>query len=563
MGAEVQAFSTLGLSLALLRRPLVRRRDKLNARIALTREQMQVAQEEREAFRLLAPEARLDCKIIQQTLARLGESYTPATVHPRGTRPGGRPRKTRYVEFEEIHLSEERFWLKLRVNRRVLGAVRSALPYGVRLYKLMSDETCYELSGAVGRNVSWQFDPLHPEQGAWLIVNRLEGISGIPKLVSFRDILPLFPVAKKEQLPFLLGIGQHRRAEIVYLEDLSHVLVGGPTNTGKSNIVNGFILTLMHYYEPKDVQLVLIDPKKGVEFGDYERSPFLFEGRIIRTPKEAIYMLQRLKTLMDERLSMLPGNAKKWSVYRSKHPDKPEPYIICIIDEYAQLVIPWGRKIASKVNTLIMTITAMGRAAGIQVMVCTQYPSSAVIDGKVKINLGLAIGTRCGNHIQSMVLLGQSGAENLPRDVPGRAMYAWGPDLKEYQPPYISPDDTRTILAEARERFGELPSESEPAILEPPYESEVASEHENMVIKWIAERCIQDPTARTDIRELYADYNHWGNGEQISKLKFGMKLTQLNYERSESNGVSYRIGIALSNKVVSGQRSESSIGSVN
>ena len=128
-------------------------------------------------------------------------------------------------------------------------------------------------------------------------------------------------------------------------------------------------------------------------------------------------------------------------------------------------------------------------------------------------------------------------------------MYAWGPDLKEYQPPYISPDDTRMILAEARERFGELPDASEPAILEAPYEKEIT--HEDMIVKWINERCIKNPEARTDIRDLHNDYNNWVDGEQISKLKFAMELTRLNYERGESNGVRYRYGIALIDQVES------------
>lgn len=543
-------MNSFDLALALLKRRFVRDRAALDEQIAQTREQMQAAREDQALYRILAPEARVDKLIIQQALARLGESYTPATVKPHGARPGGR-RKTQFVQFEECHLSEERFWFKLKVNRRVLGAVRSALPYGVRLSKLMSDDTCYELSGAVGRNVTWQFDEKHPEEGAWLIVNRLEGVSGIPRLVRFQEVLPLFPVQEKERLPLVLGIGPHRRAQTIYLDDLSHMLVGGPTNTGKSNIVNGFILTMMHYYEPKDLQLVLIDPKKGVEFGDYERSPFLFEGRIIRTPKEAIMMLRRLQKLMHERLAMLPGSAKKWSIYRKKHPGKEAPYIVAVIDEYAQLVIPWGKKVANQVNSLIMTITAMGRAAGIQVIVCTQYPSAAVIDGKVKINLSNAIGTRCGNPIQSGVLLGQSGAEKLPRDVPGRALLAFGPDLIEYQPAYISPDDTRAILDEVRMKYGELPApeDEEKVKDETPYEIEP----KRTVIQWIQERCILSPESRTNIQDLYEDYDSWGNVDQISKQKFAMELSRHNFKSYESHGSTYRIGIALMNREVEGR----------
>ena len=199
---------------------------------------------------------------------------------------------------------------------------------------------------------------------------------------------------------------------------MPHLLVAGSTGSGKSVCVNSMICSILMRYKPSDVKLVLVDPKK-VELSNYNGTPHLL-CPVVTDPKKASITLQKIVSEMEKRYEMFSDTGvKKISEYNQyvekenkRHPESPlskMPYIVVIIDEFADLML-----VASKeVEDSIMRITQMARAAGIHLIVATQRPSTDIITGVVKANIPSRISFAVASQIDSRTILDSSGAEKL------------------------------------------------------------------------------------------------------------------------------------------------------
>jgi DNA polymerase III delta prime subunit len=498
----------------------------------------------RDQRRTLLPEARDYAQIIQATLMRLGEFYAPATVQAHGKRAGGK--RLQKVQFERVCLSPEIIYLKIRVHKRGWLGSKSALPHRVRLRDLMNDDTAAELSHACARKVTWECDVDAPERGAWYLIHRNEGQGGIPKQVSFMDTLTHYP-SDMSSIPFVLGSGPHRIMETLYLGNTPHLLIAGPTGTGKSNAVNAFILAQMYHNAPRDVQFILID-LKGSEFRDYEKSPHLHQP-VVLDVVDGLNVLNALIEEIKQRMEKLKNGIKDWATYRAKNPnDDNAPYLIVVIDEYAQFIFAHGPEAASRANARLIRIAAQGRAVGVQLIVCTQYPTGEVVNRQVKINLNSAIAFKCRNGAQSAVVLDVGDAANLP-DVKGRALYTYGPYIREVQMAYVSPQDTADVMKRCIERYGEAKFET-PVVVEPEPVKELPAERKPPEVcqpgEWFARFYIIDPDNRTSVESLYVDYCEYANAIHcvpVSKYGLGVWFNAQGFKTVKSHGLNYRLGV--------------------
>ncbi|MEO9135139.1 MAG: DNA translocase FtsK 4TM domain-containing protein [Casimicrobiaceae bacterium] len=231
-------------------------------------------------------------------------------------------------------------------------------------------------------------------------------------------------------LTLALGKDIAGKAAIADLARMPHLLVAGTTGSGKSVAVNAMILSLLYKAEPRQVRLVLIDPKM-LELSVYDGIPHLL-APVVTDMKLAPNALNWCVGEMDRRYRLmsqlgvrnLAGYNQKIADARkagqalthpfSLTPDAPEaleemPLIVVVVDELADLMMVTGRKI----EELIARIAQKARAAGIHLILATQRPSVDVITGLIKANIPSRIAFQVASKIDSRTILDQMGAEAL------------------------------------------------------------------------------------------------------------------------------------------------------
>lgn len=242
--------------------------------------------------------------------------------------------------------------------------------------------------------------------------NVMVRMSELTKSEKFKD--------KSKQLLFTLG--KDLMGEPVYCElnKMPHLLVAGATGSGKSVCMNTIIISYLLRSDPKDLKIVLIDPKK-VEFTPYHDIPHLL-WPVITDSDMASMMLKKAVVIMEERYDAFADagvrDIKNFNDLVIKHnasagdgESKMEkmPYIVIIIDELADLMMTAKKEVEASIQRL----TQLSRACGIHMIVATQRPSTDVITGLIKSNIPSRISFAVSSSIDSRTILDQTGAEKL------------------------------------------------------------------------------------------------------------------------------------------------------
>jgi hypothetical protein len=430
------------------------RREQLDRRATLTRRRAQQRKASRDLEKLLAREARQYAQILQAALTRLGEAHFPRSDRDEKISGGARKGKIAPVKFEYIYTSAEIIYFKILTRRKTLWGFKNALPYRVRVIDLIHEDTLRELSYACERVVTAVYDD--PRKGAWLRVHRLEGVGGLPTRVTFEQMLEHYP-ANMSQGTIILGIGEHRKVQSVDLATHPHALIAGSTGSGKSNIVNHLISSLMVFTDPAELKFVLIDLKR-LEFTHYKKSAHLFRpdgneanNPIVVTPEDALTTLAAMVDEIHRRAELFEDRAKELAEWNELYPDQALPRIVTVIDEFAELMLASGRDVAKEADQLVHRIANLGRAAGIHLWICTQRPATNVVSNGIKINMPLVIAGRTQNKAQSAVIVGNGDAADLPL-IPGRMLYQSGSRQWTLQTPYITREDIRWAVSISRGR---------------------------------------------------------------------------------------------------------------
>ncbi len=214
----------------------------------------------------------------------------------------------------------------------------------------------------------------------------------------------------KGSLVFALGKDITGNVITADLADMPHMLVAGTTGSGKSVCINSIILSLAYRLSPKEVRMILIDPKV-VEFKVYAPLPHLF-CPVVTDKNKAAGALRWVANEMDKRYAELGKYGyRKIDTYNATRENEEErwPRIVVVIDELSDLML-----VAPKdVEDSILRISQLGRASGIHLIVATQRPSVDVITGTIKSNLPSKIAFAVSRYVDSNVILDESGAENL------------------------------------------------------------------------------------------------------------------------------------------------------
>ncbi len=190
-----------------------------------------------------------------------------------------------------------------------------------------------------------------------------------------------------------------------------HVLVAGTTGSGKSGCVNAMLASILLRATPQEVKLVLVDPKQ-VELNHYESIPHLLTP-VVTSPRIAANVLSNLIREMEQRYSVMSMARTRSLVelnrFRAERDQAPLPYILCVIDELADLMMV----APGEVEDAIIRLAQKSRAVGIHLLLATQRPSADIITGMIKANVPARIAFAVSSQTDSRVILDQNGAESL------------------------------------------------------------------------------------------------------------------------------------------------------
>jgi len=248
----------------------------------------------------------------------------------------------------------------------------------------------------------------------------------IRKIVPIRSVLQSKRFQEAEmELPIAIGKNISNQTFVFDLTKMPHVLVAGATGQGKSVGINAILTSLLYKKHPAELKFVLVDPKK-VELTLYNKIERHFlaklpdeEEAIITDTSKVVKTLNSLTKEMDMRYDLLKKamvrNIKEYNDKFKKRLLNPEqghrflPYIVLVIDEFADLMITAGKEI----EIPIARIAQLARAVGIHLIVATQRPSVNVITGMIKANFPARIAFMVSSKIDSRTILDTSGAEQL------------------------------------------------------------------------------------------------------------------------------------------------------
>ena len=247
-----------------------------------------------------------------------------------------------------------------------------------------------------------------------------------PEMVSMRSLITSKAFQEtKFDIALALGRTITNDPYIVDLTKMPHLLVAGATGQGKSVGINAIITSILYKKHPSEIKFVLIDPKR-VELPLYMKIERHFlaklpgeEDAIITDTQKVINTLNSLCIEMDNRLELLKGaqarNIKEYNekfISRKLNPEKGHkylPYIVLIIDEFADLIMTAGREIEGPIGRLAQ----LARAIGIHLIISTQRPSTNIITGFIKANFPTRIAFRVFSSIDSRTILDATGADRL------------------------------------------------------------------------------------------------------------------------------------------------------
>ena len=319
---------------------------------------------------------KLDTKGIERTGGQLVEALSHFNVEARliGTVSG--PHVTRY----ELRLAP-----------------------GIKMSKVatLKDDLAYALAAEQVRILA----PIPGKQAVGVEVpNRVR------KMVHLGDV---FQEAPKGWSPLSVWLGKDIAGKAIGtdLAKQPHILIAGTTGSGKSGCVNAMLSSVLLTSDPNEVRMVLVDPKR-VELNHYEGIPHLLTP-VVTSPRLAANVLGNLIKEMEERYGVM-SKAKTRSLVelnrvRVQQGERPLPYILCVIDELADLMMV----APADVEDSIIRLAQKSRAVGIHLVLATQRPSADVITGMIKANVPARIAFAVSSQTDSRVILDQNGAESL------------------------------------------------------------------------------------------------------------------------------------------------------
>ena len=297
------------------------------------------------------------------------------------------------------------------VDAHVIGTVTGPhvtryelrLAPGIKMSKVaqLKDDLAYALAADQVRILA----PIPGKQAVGVEVpNRVR------RMVHLGDV---FQDTPKDWSPLSVWLGKDIAGKAIGtdLAKQPHILIAGTTGSGKSGCVNAMLSSVLLRSSPNEMRMVLVDPKR-VELNHYEGIPHLLTP-VVTSPRLAANVLGNLIKEMEERYGVM-SRAKTRSLpelnrVRAREGEPPLPYILCVIDELADLMMV----APADVEDAIIRLAQKSRAVGIHLVLATQRPSADVITGMIKANVPARIAFAVSSQTDSRVILDQNGAESL------------------------------------------------------------------------------------------------------------------------------------------------------
>lgn len=303
---------------------------------------------------------------------------------------------------------------------------------------------------------------LHARDGVNIYSNSEVGLISIEVPNSVRSIVGIRSVMQSEEylnskpgsLMFAIGKDVEGRNVCGNIPKMTHILVAGSTNSGKSVCLNAMLVSLICKYSPEELRLILIDPKK-VEFTVYDGLPHLMINEIIADAQKAVSALNWAIKEMERRYGLFEQKTRNSSIavrnldeYNANLTEDEEKLakIVVVVDELADLMAVAKKDIEERIQRL----TAKARAAGIHLVIATQRPSVDVITGVIKGNLPTRIAFRVIQEVDSRTILDESGAEKLLGN--GDMLYKTGGmfSCSRVQGAFLSSEEVQSIVSEIK-----------------------------------------------------------------------------------------------------------------
>lgn len=285
------------------------------------------------------------------------------------------------------------------------------------------------------------------------------------QIVSLKEVLysEKFKNAKMD-LPIALGKTISNEVFVADLAKMPHLLIAGATGQGKSVGINTVIMSLLYKKHPSQVKLVLIDPKK-VELFPYSKIENHFlsylpgeDEPITTETNKVVHVLNSLCIEMDQRYDLLKkAHTRNLREYNKKFVDrrlnplkghKFLPYIVLVIDEFADLIMTAGKEVELPIGRLAQ----LARAVGIHLIIATQRPSVNIITGVIKANFPARIAFKVTSKIDSRTILDAGGAEQLIGM--GDMLLSVGADLIRLQCAFVDTPEVEKVLDHISEQKG-------------------------------------------------------------------------------------------------------------
>lgn len=267
----------------------------------------------------------------------------------------------------------------------------------------------------------------------------------VRKLVNFGNMIDTEFISNSKPLEVALGVNLGGKVVYGNIEKMPHGLIAGATGSGKSVCIDTILMSLLMKSTPKDLKLILIDPKR-VGLAAYSKVPHL-AAPIIHDAKVASESLKWAVNEMERRYDlMFSVEARDIKSYNKKIQSRLDegfkhlPNVVIVIEEMADLMA----QAASEVELSVARIAQKARAAGIYLIVATQRPSVDVIKGSIKSNIPTRIALKVSSNTDSMTIIDYAGAESLLGN--GDMLYSHaGEPLQRLQGAFVSDDEIDAV----------------------------------------------------------------------------------------------------------------------
>ncbi|MGH7568154.1 MAG: DNA translocase FtsK, partial [Gemmatimonadales bacterium] len=399
----------------------------------------------------------------------------------------------------------------------------------------------------------------------------------MPRMVHVRELIEGAEFHRGSRtLPIALGKNLEGAPVVAELAKMPHLLIAGATGSGKSVCINTIITSLLYRYPPKQLRMLMIDPKM-VELSIYDatgpdrvRLPHL-RHPVVTNNKDAATVLKWAVREMDRRYKLLHANHARNLVDFNRKVEQRKPlkgpretlatlagvqgelpldgeykegilpYIVLVVDELADLMMT----VQHEVETPLATLAQKARAVGIHIILATQRPSVNVITGLIKANFACRIAFRVSAKVDSRTILDQNGAETLLGNGDMLFLPPGKSELVRIQGCFISTDETERLMGWYAERRDQFEQRGEVNIIEQEERLEEAEERAEQgaegggatagerdpLFRQAAEVCIQNQLGSTSLLQRRMSIGYGRAARIIDQLELAGILGPANGSR--------------------------------